>query len=317
MKRNNITALLLTLCLFTLGVKAQNEVSVIMTQAPWVKQMPTELMSYLNEPFQYVNVTMINNTPNDMDVYVDFDLSSSVSIEGQDDLHIFTDNDMIGGYINIPSLITLHPGTNRISPQDLSLNLKYRTNIQMDYSQLNLSTLTLPEGYYSFCITVAREGVDVSLPCCLKYNLCYSGSAPMITTPILVDQEGEYPVLEAMRKVNFIWTGVISNCLQPNQFNYTIKFVEVYPQQNPQQAIDNNPVLASIECGKRTFFTYDMITDRRLVMDTGHVYAVQVLATPVNSSITANLSNNGWSDFMVFEWRGTTAAEQLKAIKKR
>lgn len=295
---------------------AQNEVTVIMTKAPWVKQMPTELISYLNEPFQYVSITLINNTASDLEVYVNFDLSTTASIEGQNDIHIFSDNSLVGGYINIPNMITLHPGANKMTSQELSSNIRYRTNMQLDYSQLNLQTLTLPEGDYSFCVTVAREGQDISAPCCLRYTLCYSGSAPMITSPVLLDNDGNYPVLEPMRKINFIWTGVISNCLRPNQFNYSIRFVEVYEHQNPLQAIQSNPVIASIDCGKRTFYTYDLSTDRRLVMDSGHVYAMQVLATPVNSSIVANISNDGYSDYVAFRWNGTAAMGQITSPKR-
>lgn len=315
MKLKNFLSIILFLTSFHYGASAQTEVSIIITKAPWVSQMPTELLSYLNDPFQYVSMTLINNTASTMDVYINFDLTTSASIEGQEDVHIYTDNDKIGGYHNIPALLHLVPGPNRMTAHDLKENLMGRINIQLDYSSMNLNTFTLPEGNYSFCVTVAKEGQDVSTTSCLKYNLCYSGSAPMITSPLLDDMGGDYPVLHPMRKVNFIWTGVISNCLRPNQFNYTIRFVEVYPNQNPQHAIDGNPVIASINCGKHTFYTYDILTDKRLVMDSGHVYAMQVLATPIHDGIIANISNDGYSDFVVFEWPGNGAVDPRKSPK--
>lgn len=294
---------------------AQNDVSIILTKAPWVTQMPTELLSYLNDPFQYVSITLVNNTPAPLDVYINFDLSTSASIEGQDDVHIYSDLDKIGGYHNITSLLHLNPGANRMSAHDLHENLMGRINFQLDYSNINLNTFTMPEGNYSFCVTVAKEGQDLSLTSCLKYNLCYSGSAPMITSPILTETDADYPTLTPMRKINFMWTGVVSNCLRPNQFNYTIRFVEVYKNQNPQLAIEGNPVIASINCGKHTFYIYDILTDKRLIMDSGHVYAMQVLATPSNDGIIANISNDGYSDFVVFEWPGNDAIDPRKNHK--
>lgn len=311
-----ILSIALLAAAFTQSLLAQNEVTVMMSKAPWVTQMPTELLSYLNDPFQYLSINLVNNTAEEMDVYVNFDLSTSATIEGQEDVHIYSDNDKVGGYANITPLIHLYPGANRISSGEIRENLLNRIEVQFDYSGINLNMLTMPEGNYSFCVTVAREGQDVSLPTCLKYDLCYSGSAPMITSPVLEENDGDFPIMTPMRKINFIWTGVISNCLRPNQFNYTIKFVEVYKGQNPQHAIDGNPVIASINCGKKTFYTYDMVTDKRLIMDSGHVYAMQVLATPAHEGLIANISNDGYSDFVVFEWPGERRLEAIKPKKR-
>lgn len=326
--------LVLTL-LVALGhaLHAQSDVTVVLnkTTRAMNSAMPTSVLSYVNGPMEYVSLNLINNTSSSKQVYLSFQMTTSSVINGQAGVYIGTRENESFSQVSHP--ITLAPGLNRMTNDDFLTHFSGRLTTNFNANNVNLNALTLPEGQYQMCVQVFDQSSNpISTDNCLTFDVCYSGSAPefsapMITEPVRITLSGRrtsaslnsstpvYGYIIPTSVLTFAWTGVISNCFQANAFDYTLKFVEVYPNQNPAYAIANNPVLAAINCGHRTLYNYRYLVDRNIQFDSGHVYAMQVIATPSSSDMIANLSNDGMSEFRVFEWRGPKTTTTTRPLR--
>lgn len=279
------------------AVMAQMEMQVTLTRAS-AAPFPTSAMAYYNNPMNYFNLTITPVDGRAHDVFISMSISSDATTT-----RIWTDERFVGTMpkISIPSL------GKRIGSVEFVQHFNRRLNTNLSESYRGVSDLTLPEGTYHICIDVHDyyDTASVIGHSCLDFDICYSGLAPELTSPYLTaSSSGGYDKLIPTKKTNFSWTGVVSNCFEPNAFNYVIQFVAVYPGQNVQEAVESNPVLAALDCGRRTFFTYDYQTNPYLRLDSGGVYAVMVEAVPSDADRVVNLDNDGKSQYMVFVWCG-------------
>lgn len=279
------------------SVMAQGEMQVSLTRAT-AAPFPTSAMAYYNNPMNYFNLTITPLDGRAHDVFISMTLSSDATTT-----RIWTDDRFVGTMpkINIPSM------GKRIGSTEFVQHFYRRLNTNLSETYRGVSDLTLPEGTYHICIDVHDyfDTAQVLGSNCMTFDICYSGIAPELTAPNLTPSTtGGYDKLVPTKKTNFTWTGVSSSCFEPNAFEYVIQFVEVYPGQNVQEAVDNNPVLTALDCGRRTFFTFDYQTNPYLRLDSGGVYAVMVEAVPADPNRVVNLSNDGKSQYMVFVWCG-------------
>lgn len=279
------------------AVMAQGEMQVSLTRAT-AAPFPSSAMAYYNNPMNYFNLTITPMDGRAHDVFISMTLSSDATTT-----RIWTDDRFVGTMpkINIPSM------GKRIGSTEFVQHFYRRLNTNLSESYRGVSDLTLPEGTYNICIEVHDyfDTARVLGSNCMNFDICYNGLAPELTSPNLTPSTtGGYDKLVPSKKTNFAWTGVSSSCFEPNAFEYVIQFVEVYPGQNVQEAVDNNPVLTALDCGRRTFFTFDYQTNPYLKLDSGGVYAVTVEAVPSDPDRVVNLSNDGKSQYMVFVWCG-------------
>ena len=278
-------------------VMAQGEMQVSLTRAT-AAPFPTSAMAYYNNPMNYFNLTITPLDGRAHDVFISMTLSSDATTT-----RIWTDDRFVGTMpkINIPSM------GKRIGSTEFVQHFYRRLNTNLSETYRGVSDLTLPEGAYHLCIEVHDyfDTAQVLGSNCMHFDICYSGQAPEFTAPNLTPSTtGGYDKLVPSKKTNFAWTGVSSSCFEPNAFEYVIQFVEVYPGQNVQEAVDKNPVLTALDCGRRTFFTFDYQTNPYLKLDSGGVYAAIVEAVPSDPDRVVNLSNDGKSQYMVFVWCG-------------
>ena len=178
---------------------------------------------------------------------------------------------------------------------------------------------------------------------CYTFTICYTGSAPEFTTPVngfsaanlnnsnplnnilnprltsnyvttTSSEDGRifssdirefqyYTHLPLTRQVVFNWTGVISNCLMVNDFDYIFKIVEVTGNQNVQEAINNSGTLTTFNNRSNTVYIHDTLANRHFQLKRGHVYAAQVQAVLKKNLMTEiQLSNDGKSQIITFVW---------------
>lgn len=124
-------------------------------------------------------------------------------------------------------------------------------------------------------------------------------------------QSDLYTRIPLSRQVIFNWTGVISNCLAVNDFDYVIKIVEVLANQNVQEAIDRNGTLTTYNNKSKTVYIYDTVANRHFRLIPGHVYAAQVQAVLKKTLMTdVQLSNEGKSQIITFVWGEDVPIEQ-------
>ena len=120
-----------------------------------------------------------------------------------------------------------------------------------------------------------------------------------------------YTRLPLSRQLIFNWTGVISNCLSTNDFDYILKIVEVYANQNVQDAINLNSTLATYNNKSQTVYIHDTVTNRHFQLVPGHVYAAQVQAVLKKSMMSdVKLGNDGKSQIITFVWGENTSIVQ-------
>ena len=316
------------------GLFAQTD--IVTTITPKVRMFPASGFSYLDDPGRYFNIQMINTTPEEKQIYFTISLSCEFSATNES-FFVYTNKEY---QPQTPLTIGATPlilHRNHFDQIIGNLNSQaYVTNV--DRSQLTNTVFTLPEGQYRFCIKpYIWDGYNNQNPIaageevCYTFTICYSGSAPEFTSPVNGYSAGnlnnsnpannllgggnissdnressQYTVLPLSRNVNFTWTGVISNCLSVSDFNYTLKIVEVYKNQNIQEAINQNATLATIENRNRTSYLHDTTANRHFRLQPGHVYAAQVIATLRNSLLTeVALGNEGKSQVIAFVWGQT------------
>lgn len=288
----------------------QMELQVSLTRAT-AAPFPTSAMAYYNNPMSYFSLTITPIDGTAHDVFLSMTLSSDAT-----PTKIWTDDRFVGTMpkINIPSL------GKKVGSTEFVQHFYRRLNTNLSETYRGVSDLTLPEGTYHLCIDV-HDYYDTSRvigSSCLHFDICYSGLAPEFSSPNLTPStSGGYDKLVPAKKTNFSWTGVVSNCFEPNAFDYIIQFVEVYPNQNVQEAVESNPVLAALDCGRRLFFTFDYQTNPYLRLDSGGVYAAVVEAVPSEEGRVVNLSNDGKSQYMVFVWCGPNTSGSASSNKSK
>ena len=314
---------------------AQNE--IVTTIAPKGRFFPSSGLSYLDDPARYFSIQMINTTGTSMDIFFTIDLSCDFSINNEN-YYLRTKKEIQPAS---PLAVGASPVLiNRTIFDQIIGHLNssaYETNYDLNNPSLNM--LTLPEGQYRFCITPYRwDGYNNPNPTkvgetvCYTFYICYTGSAPEFTTPVnglsagnfnnsnptnnLLNQNAngalptsdnrqssQYARLPLTRTVVFNWTGVISNCLTVNDFDYNLKIVEVALNQNVQDAINQNGTLNTVTIKGKTNYIHDTVANRNFRFIPGHVYAAQVQAVPKKNLVTdIQLSNEGKSQIITFVW---------------
>ena len=227
MNKLRVFALTILMLLVCTTAKAQT-VQVLLTQK--VANLPSTATSYIDDPFRYFSVQLIVSGAGSagIDTYVDFDFS----LDGK------------GSFVNtrpnsFPSQpLHLNEGANLLTPDMVRSQLSGRTETHIDINN-PLNSLQLQEGTYRLCVTPYywndrtnpnRSPISMIGDGCASFNICYTGSAPELVSPLAGAQLGlnGYYILPATKKITFRWTGVISNCSGKNtRFRYNLRVVKV------------------------------------------------------------------------------------------
>ena len=298
-----ILLLAVTLATGLMSVSAQT-VQVILISKP---ALPSTAISYLEDPFsRYFNIQFIVTGAGSEGLDIFFDMNMTVNTNPR--LYVRTR----------PEILPLQPihvreGVNLMSPDELNTQVLMRTETSYDYNNL-LDAQQLPEGTYKLCVDVyrwsdkdnpARESITIGD--CPTFVICYSGSAPELESPMAGAQLAlnGIQVLIPNKKINFIWSPVISNCTGKSaMFNYKLKVVKVLKGQKYQDAIKYNPTVLSTMVRNSNFVTFDTIRDVKVQMEKGALYVAQVQAEQIKTGRTENfnVANEGKSQPMPFYW---------------
>lgn len=341
MKKIFIFSFLLFSIIFQLGrLSAQ----IVTTITPKVSLFPSSGFSYVDDPARYFNIQMINTQGDSKQVFITLDITCDFSATGEN-IYLKTKK---SSQPHTPLTIGSTPVQLNRAIFDQLLGHLGRADLDYNFGKDRLAdVLTLPEGNYRICITPyewtghnTQNPTQLGEPCCYSFTICYSGSAPEFTSPvngfsaanlnnsnpannllsaspsITSDNRNSaaYTILPLQRTLNFNWTGVISNCLAPNDFNYTLKLVEVYQNQNVQEAIRSNATLATIDVKTKTMYSHDTTSNRHFRLKPGHVYAAQVIATLKGSLMTeVRLGNEGKSQVIAFVWGDVPVVQEMQS----
>ena len=296
--------LILAVALVTgLTVSAQTVQVLVIQKVP---TLPSTASNYLDDPFRYFNVQfVVTGAPSDgLDVFFDMEFSLN---DGSFYLRTRPGS--------VPSeSIHLSEGVNIMKRDDMLPQIQGRKETNVDTSK-PLNAQKLPEGTYQLCVDIylwsdrtnpAR--VPISDGICPTYDICYSGSAPELVSPLAGAQMAlnGTMVVTPSRKINFFWTPVISNCADnTTRFKYRLKVVKVLEGQNYRDAIKYNPTVFSTEVRNNTHAVFDTLRDIKVQMERGALYVAQVQAEQIKnkkSMETFEIANDGNSQPMPFFW---------------
>lgn len=334
------------LVIFACMLVTMAQAQVTTTISPRVQLFPSSGLSYLEDPTQYFNVIMSNTGPEARPIYVSFRVSCDFSATGGS-FFLQSPSNMAP-----PQPLTLAAGeTKVITMQDFRMLMSHINGRDIQMSGITWQdALMLPEGNYQICIQPYYWDHAGSVPApveagpagCCYFTICYSGSAPEFTSPIIGQSGGNinvinpmadqsdnnnpnfdagsgsdsrsnsaYAVLTPSRQVVFSWQGVISNCITNSNVNYILKVVEVMPQQSAYDAIDNNSTIYTVNTGSRTTCIIDTLNDLNAKFQRGHTYAAMVQAVPKNQNMVLQLGNDGKSQIITFSWGQSTTGHPV------
>ena len=286
-----------TLVIGLTTVSAQ-QVQVLLN--PKVPSLPSTVTSYLDDPFHYFNVQFIVTGAPSEGIDVFFNMEFSVNTAP------FYVRTLPGTKPMLP--IHLREGVNRMTTDILHTQVVNRSETNFDYSN-PLNALQLPEGTYELCLDFYNWETDALIERigpCPSFDICYSGSAPELVTPLAGAQiaMNGIQVVTPVRKVTFFWNNVISNCVTNNtRFKYQLKMVKVLNGQNYQDAIRLNPTVFFTEVPNKNFAVLDTLLDVKIQLERGALYVAQVHAEQLNNlDQSFNIANEGNSQPMPFYW---------------
>ena len=298
--------LVLTVALFT-GLTTVSAQTVHVDVRQRVRTLPVTASNYLDDPFRYFDITATLSGAGSEGVDVFFDIEFSLN-EGS--FYIRTKpNTIPSQYIHLTE-----EKPNSISRDQMLDQLRGRKDTNVNFNN-PLDSQLLPEGTYQLRIDVylwsdrlnpAR--VPISDGFYPWYTVCYSGSAPELVSPMAGAQlalNGAM-VVSPNRKINFLWTPVISNCADNStRFKYKLKVVKVLYGQNYNDAIKYNPTVFSAEVNNKNNAVLDTLRDIKVLMEKGALYVAQVQAEQIktrNSMEDFIVANSGKSQPMPFYW---------------
>ena len=294
---------LTTMIIFLLSTLCVLAQEVIVTLAPKQQVLPPQVLLYVADPGKYFTVTLTNTTQEVQTVYLGMQMQQ---VNPASDLAIATPANR-----QPKQPFTIQPsGTYQLSSIEMkklfdhipSNEIQCPPSLFGDYT--NGSFGLLPEGTYSAQITAYKwkypqyvSPVVASNPTGGKCNfiVCYRAQAPQFLTPMATSfAENDIAEVDPFM-AQFTWTMPTITCGSSfNTYTYDFRVVELMENQEPDVAMDRNPVVYQVK-GLRTnlcAIPTNIVTSKFLA---GKKYLAQV---------TANASNAGAMDYVMIENNG-------------
>ena len=299
---------------------------VLVTVIPTQQVLPPQVLLYLADPGKYFTITLTNTTPDVQQVYLGLQLEQSIPAS---DLAIVTPpnrqpkNPFVIQANSVYTLTSLEMKNlfNHIPANEI----KCPANLFDDYASGAFGLL--PEGTYRAKVTAYRwnspalqSPVVVSNPesgAC-TFQICYKAQAPQFLTPIVDAMSSESVAQVDPLSAQFTWTMPTIACGASASFTYDIKFVELLPGQQPDVAMDRNPVIYQVQnlLANMCVIPTNIITGNFFADKT---YLAQVTAQANTSSPLSYvmLENNGKSTFLPFKFKTGNNEEKPKEEEKK
>ncbi|MCR4922260.1 MAG: BspA family leucine-rich repeat surface protein [Bacteroidaceae bacterium] len=301
--------IILVAMLFGTGILRAQDVTVTVT--PTQSILPPQLMLYITEPANYFNISLSNTGKDNANVYLVMQVEQVNPSSG---LSLSTPPNR---QPKVPIVIPAG-GTHILSPAEvrglfnhIPLNeIKAPQGLFDNYT--NGSFGLLPEGQYEMHFTAYRWDPSLADPVVISsptggaayFSVCYKAQAPEFLTPMAADPNALVSVAELdPLSPQFTWKAPVVAC-NPNvlQYTYSMRIVEVLPNQAPDNSMDHNPVV---------YQTSNLTTPLCMIPSTvikqmkeGTTYAAQVTATSANANNRmlnyVSIANEGKSTYKLF-----------------
>ena len=317
---------------------AQNEQGdVTLTVTPVQSVLPPQAGKYVDNLGRYFNVTVINNTDVQQNLYFGVQIQQKFP---NDVLWMSTDVETMHMPHN-PIVLSpnQHKTLNSIELKHLFDHYdshdifiregRYKNILDSEFGLLD-------EGQYELQLTAYKWDVTLSTPVVMNnqtdgvalFNICYEAEPPVFLNPIRATEPDGLSNLAVTKidknqaQIKFDWTQPTLNCNATMvQFRYRIRFVELGSMM-PDEAMEENTI-TFLEKKELLTPTYTIPTPyvNQMIADTaayGKIYAMQVTAyTPYQSQNSLNVTmikNEGKSDIFLFQlYDPTQESEDIAA----
>ena len=289
---------------------------VTITVTPVQRILPPQAMLYVSNPGKYFNVSLTNNTQVTQNVYMGMQLSqvfpeSGLSISTPATRQPRQPIVIAPGSTRQLTLVEIKQLFNHIPSNEISTT----PGLFDDYA--NGSFGLLPEGDYTAHLTAYKWDPTLATPVVVSnpisgtcnFTICYKAQAPQFITPTLMGSELLAVATVSESNTQFTWTESTIMCNPRAQlFRYDFVVKEMMPGQQPDVAMDRNPVV---------YQSLDLLVPMCVIpptvinkLDKTKVYVAQVTAKAVgkNPLDYVLLENNGKSTYRMFRFgdRSTT-----------
>lgn len=316
MKRYRSIAFLATWFVSVLCALAQE---IIVTVTPTQQVLPPQVLLYLADPSKYFTITLTNTTADVQQVHLGLQLEQTIP---SSDLAISTPahrQPKAPFVIQANSAYTLNSVEMKKLFDHIPANeIQCPTNLFTDYQ--NGSFGLLPEGTYRTKITAYRWNnpqlptpVVVSNPeggwC--SFQVCYKAQAPQFLTP-MVNVMNESAVAEVdPLNAQFTWTMPLIACGATSSYTYDFKVVELYPGQQPDVAMDRNPVIYQAEGLLSNMCIIPIqVVSSNFYADKSYLAQVTAISKASGPLSYVMLENNGKSTYHPFKFKTDIGGEK-------
>lgn len=297
--------------LTTLGIRAQEVTVNVSANYPI---LPPQVLNYVNNPSDYFTVTIVNNTDEDQMIYLGLELTET----GGAGLTVSTPPNYP------PKTPFIIPGSGTKQYTLTKYDMKHlfddipSTAMQVPNGLIdgynNGSFGLLPEDVYEVHFVAYRWQERVVSPQAVSnpmggkaiFRVCYNASAPVINYPVIGVGDGDFDVAKLSVKNPIIqWQPAVQGCNGAQQFDYTLKIVEVSNLQTPDVAMEQSINVPLQKSGLRnTAFIIPPTDINGTKFKVGQLYAAQVTATASDASAInyVKVVNDGKSNLRVFRF---------------
>ena len=316
MKKYRLISILTIWLLSSICAFAQE---VLVTVIPTQQVLPPQVLLYLSDPGKYFSITLTNTTPDVQQVYLGLQLEQIIP---SSNLSIMTPpnrqpkNPFVIQANSVYTLTSLEMKNlfNHIPASEI----KCPANLFDDYT--NGSFGLLPEGTYRTKVTAYRwtspalaSPVVVSNPetgTC-TFQICYKAQAPQFLMPLVDAMSTDNVAQVDPLNAQFTWTMPTIACGASASYTYDIKFVELLPGQQPDVAMDRNPVIYQ----SKNLLANMCIIPTQVI--TGNFYADKTYLAQVTAEANMGsplsyvmLENSGKSTFLPFKFKTSKSEEK-------
>lgn len=309
MKRYRLATLLTTWLVSCVCAFAQE---VFVTVTPVQQVLPPQVLLYMSDPEKYFTITLTNTTSDVQQVYLGLQLEQIIPAS---DLAIATPAHR---QPNVPYIIQPNSVYTLSSTEMKNMfnhipasEIQCPANLFDDYTSGAFGLL--PEGTYRAKVTAYRwENPQLKQPVVVNnpeggwctFEVCYKAQAPQFLTPT-INMAGDETVAQVdPLTAQFTWTTPVTNCGVSTTYTYDITIVELLPGQQPDVAMDRNPVVYQA----KGILPNMCIISPQIV--TSNFYADKTYLAQVRAVAKANgplsyvmLENNGKSTYLPFKFK--------------
>ncbi|MBR1547467.1 MAG: hypothetical protein IJ637_01920 [Prevotella sp.] len=296
---------------------------VMVTVTPAQNVLPPQVLLYISDPGKYFNITLTNTSAVEQNVYLAMQLEQTLPASG---LSIVTPAKrqpprpftIPAGGTRTLSMVEIKTLFNHVPASEI------RATEGLFTSYSNGSFGLLPEGEYEARLTAYRwASPQLSVPAAVSsptsgiahFTVCYKAQAPQFLTPLVNNNlsldNSNVAQVDAIMPM-FTWTQPVIACNAAAMgFKYSFKVVEVMDRQNPDDAMERNPVVYSAS----NLMAAQCIIPQQVINSqfrTDKTYAAQVTATSTSANVLnyVMLENSGKSTYRLFKIKTADSHEQ-------